>query len=578
MSQPFTRGGIWQFRRAVPEELVSVVRRLEIKQSLQTRDPAEAKLRHAVAFAESERLFAQARAQLSGESILTPEDVKQLASRWYRGETLRMDTLGEFTSWLAAERVVTDPTDGDEVALYCTLKEHWERDGEGWSVEAMVEPIAVRMLRESGLPVPTKQTPAWTWLVSEFDARVHQLSSWALARHEGGRALPGDGALPHVPLSPEVHHATLTKAHAKKGHTLKALFDAYAEGKRSTDKSRSTEVTLGEYGSAIDDFIEMHGDVGVESISRDLVSEHHIELAKLPTKGKGMAKLTAPERIARAERDGLPRLSTATVRNRLRKLSAVLTYGVGRGWLTENPINASGLGREVARAATRQQGAVRRRKDYAPEELAAIFSSIAFTDPAWRPARARFGRAWYWLPVLMYYSGARVEELAQLNVPEVRHSSEGIPYISVLEGLDGDDNDRTVKTDSSRRMIPLHDDVIARGFLEYVKGLPADGRLFPQLDPCPDGYYSTNFAKRWGYYLRDTVGLKTSARPSHGFRHTFKTIARKRFIPEEVHDAITGHAGGGVGRSYGTMPLTTMAVELRRFPTIEEMISSASEA
>jgi integrase len=153
----------------------------------------------------------------------------------------------------------------------------------------------------------------------------------------------------------------------------------------------------------------------------------------------------------------------------------------------------------------------------------------------------------------------------------VRRSADGIPYISVLEGLGGDD-DRTVKTQSSRRMIPLHDDVMARGFLQYVESVPANGRLFPLLKPSPDGYYSTNFAKRWGYYLRDTVGLTTTVRPSHGFRHTFKTLARAANISEDVHDAITGHAGGGVGRMYGTMPLTTMVAELKRFPTISQMI------
>ncbi len=573
MSQPFTRGGIWQFRRAVPDELVPIIRKVEIKQSLKTRDRDEGRARHAEALVESERLFTRARAQLKGESTLTPEDVRQLASRWYRGETIRMDALGEFTSWLAVERVVTDSTNGDEVSLYYTLKEHWARDGEDWNAEAMVEPLAVGMLRESALPIPAKQAPAWGWLVSEFDARLHQLSSWALARHEGGSTLPGDGALPHLPLSTEVQQAVSVKAQTTPGRTLKALFDTYAEAKRSTDKSRSTEVTLGEYGSAIDDFIELHGDVEVESISRDLVSKHHVKLAKLPGKGKGMAKLTAPERIARAERDGLPRLSTATIRNRLRKLSAVLTYGVGRGWLTENPINASGLGRDVARAATRQQGGSRRLKDYTPGELAAIFSSPAFTDATWKPARASYGRAWYWLPILMYYSGARVEELAQLDASEVRRAPDGVPYISVLEGLGGDD-DRTVKTQSSRRMIPLHDDVVARGFLQYVESVPTNGRLFPLLKPSPDGYYSTNFAKRWGEYLRDVAKIDSSAHPSHGFRHTFKTLARKVRIPEDVHDAITGHAGGGVGRSYGAMPLATMASELKRFPTIAEMIES----
>jgi hypothetical protein len=34
-----------------------------------------------------------------------------------------------------------------------------------WYAEAVVEPIVKRLLRESGLPIPAKQTPAWTWLV-----------------------------------------------------------------------------------------------------------------------------------------------------------------------------------------------------------------------------------------------------------------------------------------------------------------------------------------------------------------------------------------------------------------------------
>ena len=574
MSQPFKRNGIYQFRRAVPDDLVVVVRRLEIKQSLKTRDAAEAKLLHAVAFADSERLFARARAELSGESSFTPEDVKQLASRWYRSETLRMDRLGVFTSWLASDRTVIDGVSGEQVTLYCTLQDHGGPDGEAWNADAMAEPVVVNVLRANGFPTPVRQTPAWNWLVSEFDARIRQLSSWALDRHDGGRALPGEGALPHGQLSTEVDTASSVKVRTTPQRTIKALFDAYAEAKRSTEKSRSTEVTLGEYGSAIDDFIELHGDVEVELISRDLVSEHHIALSKLPGKGKGMAKLTAPQRIERAERDALPRITAATVRNRLRKLSAVLTYGVGRGWLAENPINTSGLGRDVARAATRQQGASRRLKDYTPAELAAIFSSPAFTDATWKPKRASYGRAWYWLPVLMYYTGARVEELAQLDASEVRRSPEGISYISVLEGIGGDDS-RTVKTQSSRRMIPLHDDVLALGFLQYVGSVPADGRLFPLLDASPDGYYSTNFAKKWGEYVREIAKIDSSAYPSHGFRHTFKTLARKARIPEDVHDAITGHAGGGVGRTYGAMPLATMAAEMRRFPTIAEMIERA---
>ena len=37
----------------------------------------------------------------------------------------------------------------------------------------------------------------------------------------------------------------------------------------------------------------------------------------------------------------------------------------------------------------------------------------------------------------------------------------------------------------------------------------------------------------------------------HSFRHTFKRMCRDAKIGEELHDALTGHSGGGVGRGYG---------------------------
>ena len=36
-----------------------------------------------------------------------------------------------------------------------------------------------------------------------------------------------------------------------------------------------------------------------------------------------------------------------------------------------------------------------------------------------------------------------------------------------------------------------------------------------------------------------------------GAGYSFKDLARDAGIPKDMHDAITGHSGGGVGRSYG---------------------------
>jgi integrase len=93
--------------------------------------------------------------------------------------------------------------------------------------------------------------------------------------------------------------------------------------------------------------------------------------------------------------------------------------------------------------------------------------------------------------------------------------------------------------------------------------------VFPKLEPAAKGFYGANFGRRWAAYLRDTIRLDSPARPSHGFRHTFKTLCREAGIPEDVHDAITGHIGGsGVARGYGVMPLVSMAEQIKRFPAV----------
>jgi integrase len=228
---------------------------------------------------------------------------------------------------------------------------------------------------------------------------------------------------------------------------------------------------------------------------------------------------------------------------------------------------AGGAAKAAATAAARQRLGKRGRDHFTDDELRSIFASPVFTDPAWTPPRVDFGKAWLWLPLLYYYTGARREEVAQLAVADVRCDSDAGWYLSILE-QDDEDEQRTVKTKGSRRQIPLHPDLMARGFLDYVREQPKDGRLFPKLQPDAKGYFGANFGKRWGVYLRDAVKLASTARPIRGFRHTFKTLCRKVGIREDVHDAITGHAGesGAVARDYGEMPLSRMAEEIRRYP------------
>ncbi|MCO6763598.1 hypothetical protein KQH43_31385, partial [Streptomyces sp. EL5] len=86
---------------------------------------------------------------------------------------------------------------------------------------------------------------------------------------------------------------------------------------------------------------------------------------------------------------------------------------------------------KAAGAAAGKSKGARRRKDYTADELGTIFRSPLFTAEGWRPARKDYGQALYWLPILMYYTGARREELCQLRASDVQQD-EGIPFLSIL--------------------------------------------------------------------------------------------------------------------------------------------------
>ncbi|MCP8467356.1 phage integrase SAM-like domain-containing protein [Pseudomonas sp. ZM23] len=578
MAQPFKhpQSGVFYLRRRVPDELRPILGH-EYKRSLKTRDPAEAKARFAAEWGKSEEAFSIAKAQASGAQALTVRDAQQLAARWYRQELAKMESSGEFRSYLVPDIVESweTPHGPEEHQDVLSIRQALEvdlwpsedlrtPDGET-DYEQVCLPHIRHALHSEHILLPPPQSPIRLALVDAFRSHLLKLSEIAKQRYDGDWMAKA-GVLEHEPLSVGVQKGSKTS-------TLLECFEAYARAKILDDgDNRSTRKTLDEFRSSIRRFIELFGDMETSHISRGTVQDYRSKLAELPVKTAGAGKLTAQQLIEKAKANALPRLSPATIRNRLRALSAILGYAVRMGWIQENPVEASG----VAKAASKAAGGrvAQRRKDYSQAELNALFSSPIFAGTDWKRPRADYGKAWYWLPLLMYYTGARREELAQLAVADVKQDDAGIHYLSILATSDetpsahGTSKElRTVKTDSSRRRIPLHPDLIELGLLDYAKALPPTGQLFPLLKASPAGFYGTNWGKAWGRYLRDIASVQSPASPSHGFRHTFKTLCRQVGIPEDVHDAITGHSDGSVSRDYGSMPLQRMAEELAKLPS-----------
>ena len=79
------------------------------------------------------------------------------------------------------------------------------------------------------------------------------------------------------------------------------------------------------------------------------------------------------------------------------------------------------------------------------------------------------------------------------------------------------------------------------------------------------GVLTGNWSKWWGRYLRNTVGIKDRRKVFHSFRHTFKDACREARIPQEAHDALTGHSEGtNQGSNYGSgqYPLSALTAAI----------------
>ncbi|WP_422033972.1 DUF6538 domain-containing protein [Reyranella sp.] len=154
-----------------------------------------------------------------------------------------------------------------------------------------------------------------------------------------------------------------------------------------------------------------------------------------------------------------------------------------------------------------------------------------------------------WLTWLLAYTGARINELAQLRKEDVMKAGT-IPF---LRFTTSDAKGHEIKTSSSRRDVPIHKALVDEGFLKWVAKAEA-GWLFVDL---PEGRYGRRgdaASKRYGRWARDEVGIMDTRVVAHSWRHRMEDKLREVECPDEVADSILGHAREGQRATYGDGP------------------------
>lgn len=362
-----------------------------------------------------------------------------------------------------------------------------------------------------------------------------------LPRFELGTATPKAIVIGDLPsqTKPSENASTFTfggkSAPSYSGRTLSKLiedFSAYTTGKiaKKTEDDRKKV-----WGA----FIAKYGDLQTTQITRSVTQQF---------------------------KQGMGQLSFSRQKTCISHMRVLLAYAKEAGEIEANPFGELSI---TANSDTEEPT-----ETLTPEDLRLIFSNSIFNESE----RLNCKKAGYfWAPILLATTGARPNEIAQLRLKDIKQEGD-ITYIDINDEGDG----QTVKTSSSKRKVPIHNDVIRLGFMDFVSlmrtyhsGEGAEGQLFVCMTNGKNGW-SKNLSRNFNEKRLPKIypeGLPRGKR-LRSLRKTFITTVTGLGAPNPIVRSVVGHSDElGVAdthvRNYNNShSLTAMKTQvIERFPT-----------
>lgn len=407
----------------------------------------------------------------------------------------------------------------------------------------------------------------------EFAEFVQQLARAGTDTFARAVAIIDDTEHAFMPSVPVQAALKRKNERAREGERIAELYDSYqaqrlAEGRKRPDTLRQDRKPIDEFAS----FVGV--DRSLRSIQPSDVREWRNLQTSLPiTYGKRNEFKGMPVRqiAAVAKERGMQTLDLVTVNRKLSAVSALFAWAKREGYVEDNPVN--GLFYQV----DKQKNA---RPPFTVEQLNIILRSPLFTGFLRDGKEFKKGnvqtRDWrFWLPLVCLFTGARLGEIAQLRLEDIRQEGD-VHYIEIKnEPAKG----QATKS-GKNRIAPLHSTLIAMGFIDHVRcqreraAKDGDHRLFPELQKN-ERDQSGKASRFWRVYL-ERIGLKEAGDGfgSHSFRHGLADQLRLAGYFDQDIAVVLGHSQKTVTSGYGKLRQGTIGriaeiIEAVRFEGVD---------
>jgi len=531
------RGNRYFIRRKIPADLRGVVKGREIKYTLKTSDPKEAKRRAAAEWLKIEAQFEDARRKAapakSAVSEISEAQRWQLVAKWF----------GEMDS--ASEREFRDtygklpPEERREIEIDQDLEEICLTGGnDDFSAEDCGRRLDTLLQRE-GLELP-KDSESYRALKQALrKARLENIRRNRKRLH--GEPLPTGGISRFdASYGGAPAHSTNPKPDCTLGELLKRFMDEKRKSGVSTATVRAYSIPV----RILQDILG--NDFLLCAITRETMADLRDKLRALPVNARQRFKGKPLDAVLK-QAEGKPqikRLDGKTAENYFNFVSAIFNFAVDLGLMTGNPAKSRSL-RDSFKCKRKKNG----KAVFSIDELNKMFHAPLYTGckddgngyATKGPNVPRSGR--FWVPLLGLWHGLRLNEACQLYTEDVR-TMDGVLCLLIREYLDTNaKSEKNLKTQASERTVPVHPQLLKMGFAAFVEQRRKNGkspRLFPELGKAETGYFSDNFSKWFGRFLAHAIGYQPRGATFHSFRHMFRDALRNADVSIEKAEALGG--------------------------------------
>ncbi|HBQ2316402.1 TPA: site-specific integrase [Klebsiella pneumoniae] len=351
-----------------------------------------------------------------------------------------------------------------------------------------------------------------------------------------------------VPLSvsaPEVKPAALAALAVTPSVTVASLFEQYEAENAQNWKPATLRENQSSHAALIEIFDYLGLNADANTITRADVLRVRDVLQQLPKNRKQRFK-DAPlvDLLGREEKTDC--LDVVTINNKyLIKMAAVFKWAVRNDLIKKNM--TEGLELKVP-----QRKASEARNAFSTEQVGQLL--VAAKSYSQKTSGKPYH---YYVTALAAITGARLNEVAQLQVKDVRVTEAGTVYIHINED-DSSLPGKSIKNAHSDRCVPLVDGAYGFVLADFMDLLEArrnanascasngdDAMVFDGLRLMRNGY-GEQVSKWFNRTLLPKVLTDRDGLAFHSFRHTVATQLKQHGVELAYAQAIMGHSSGSI--------------------------------